>query len=243
MKKRINHTGRHRLTSEMYTMSLQRDGARLTYTLDRLDYSTFPDIAEGMLVVEAYRGAHYERDVLGALSQVTFGTPRPLEQFTDTNRPLFRLKVVDKAARLLAEADKIRPLAPGESPGKARSLLVVEPCNDMGDLAWRISEDAPPALQINSKLGSPEAFFHHPGVEALILPEAMRQILVIAERQKEEADEVEWVRNWLRFGEVLAGPRKDTSSSAEWITRAVEQFARKHNLLNQLTGWIEEDES
>jgi hypothetical protein len=139
---------------------------------------------------------------------------------------------------LLAVADHVSGLTPGDKPGNRIPLLPVEAA-DLGNLAWRIDfgADDEPTLQINTEYGDWRAAARSPQFMALVYPAALEQILAkvfLIEEYYSADDNSDWQALWLRFASTLPGvdglPDQDDSESDKmsWIQDAVMGFCRAH---------------
>jgi hypothetical protein len=81
-----------------------------------------------------------------------------LHRFRPGEKVLFRIKIVDEqdaTHRILAWADKLRPLLPEEAQAGRRSILPVEPA-ELGERIWALRwNDDVPVLQLNASFREP----------------------------------------------------------------------------------------
>jgi hypothetical protein len=109
-----------------------------------------------------------------------------------------------------------------------------------------------PLLLVNSRLGDWKAVASMPAFRCLVYPAAMRDVLwcvykVVETDQMDDADD--WRCRWLQFAAALPGvgdPPLESSDDGqweEWITRAVESFARRHDMLKHYKDFLADEGS
>jgi len=242
--RRINQTGRKRISREHARIELRSDDAgALSYEAAlSLDSYGFPPGAR--ILIEAYRQHSYERFDHGTAGTLSPERMRPLSLFRAGDQLQFRVKVVDLAARegcLVGEADRLKADVARERTGERVSLLPAEG-RDLGNEAWRLEIDDGPLLLVNNQLGDWKVLARTPAFIWLVYPAALREILrhiLITEDHRSAEDPGDWRDRWLMAMRTLKGGQDIPASSAdhefieEWITDVVEGFARKHHLLDK----------
>jgi hypothetical protein len=251
--RRVNSTGRRKILREDIRISVRPDSnGTLTFdaTLDLTDYD-LPDDAR--VFVEAYRQTSFMRFPHGtvAASQPPPDLTRQLTEFVSREGLLFRVKVTstgDRAGVLLAEGDRIPISDDKEQPDNRVALLPTKP-EELGQETWRVNLTGAngPLLLVNKRVGNWRAVVASPLFRSLVYPAAMRQVLwhiykVEGTRATDDADD--WRCRWLTFAMALPGTGAPPLSSndddmwGEWITAAVESFARQHQMLEHYTAFL-----
>ena len=164
---------------------------------------------------------------------------------------LFRVKVTstdDRAGMLLAEADRIPVSDDEEQPDNRIALLPPAP-GDLGQETWRVDLTGAngPLLLVNRRVDDWKTVAASPLFRSLVYPAAMRQVLwhiykVDETRTMDDAND--WRCRWLAFAAALPGvgdphlTSDDDELWREWITEAVESFARQHEMLDHYTAFL-----
>ncbi|MFC6671842.1 hypothetical protein [Marinobacterium aestuariivivens] len=115
----------------------------------------------------------------------------------------------------------------------------------LGQVTWRIDFETggKPQLCINSKIpNAVDQIKSNPMFQALVLPAALRQILLHYlwndDEDNQEAD------GWLRFAEHIAIERpveKDPLTLNNWVEDVVDSFSKQFGLCDQLIRSMEDD--
>lgn len=251
--RRINSTGRKKILREDACIFVRPDAdGTLTFnaTLNLEDYELPPD---ALVFVEAYRQTTFMR-----FSHGTVAAPQPppdvrrrLTEFASPEGLQFRVKVTSAGERpglLLAEADQIPVRDDEEQPEHRLALLPPAPA-DLGHEAWRIDFTSNgPLLLINERAGDWKGVAASPLFRSLVYPAAMRQILwhvYKVEETRTMEDPENWASRWLSFASGFPGVGTPPLGSdeddewGEWITEAVESFARKHQMFDHFKSEYE----
>jgi hypothetical protein len=256
--KRINSTGRCKILRGDARISVRpdRDGV-LTFvaTINLTEYG-LPDNAQ--VFVEAYRQTTFMRFPHG-----TVAAPQPprdlaarLTAFATGEGLLFRVKVTstgDRAGLLLAEADGIPVSDDAEQPDNRIALLPPAP-GELGQETWRVDLTGAngPLLLVNSRVSDWKAVAASPLFRSIVYPAAMRQVLwhiYKVEETRTMDDPDDWRCRWFAFAAALPGTgdppltSDDDEEWADWITEAVESFARQHQMLDHYTAFLAEEAS
>ena len=220
--------------------------------IDLTDYD-FPD--EARVFVEAYRQTSFMRFPHGTVDRAH---PRATSHRLASSQSspageglLFRVKVTsmgDRAGVLLAEGDRIPVSDDKEQPDKRIALLPTAPA-DLGQESLRVDLTGAngPLLLVNKRVGNWPTVAASPLFRSLVYPAAMRQVLwhiykVEGTRATDDADD--WRCRWLMFATALPGigepplSSNDDDIGSEWITAAVESFARQHQMLEHYTAFL-----
>jgi hypothetical protein len=235
MRSRINSTGRIKIKSSNVGFVLNRlvDGEwHFTAEIDLVDLNLPP---ESSIIVEAYRQSVHERFPFGTVGDTTPQATTALREL-DSDGIRFRVKVVEPVTgRLLARADNIDPA--GES---GRTELLKVTVSDLGQEPWKTeisSQSGSPTLVLNSRIPNvgnrikiDRAF------QAMILPSALRQVLLMLSAEAAEIEEEpegdDWQSRWLHYAELISKVDKpdwsDRLGVQEWINSACKAFSSKY---------------
>lgn len=253
MPRRFNFTKRKRIRRKDIRIRIcQSTSGELSFDAD-LDLSSygFESLEVPPVVyVEARRSATstWKRFPFGTTEKISPPPDRSLAEFGVPNGVLFSVRVTSISSEqpgvLLAEADGVRPLMPGETELPAQPLIEHIPAKDLGSELWRLDFSGEmPLLKINDSVPmGPDQFLTDATFRALFAPAVMRQVLtriiVIEQAGVDEDGDSDWQQRWLRFGSKLAGsnaPKYSTSDDLvdveDWVDAAVEAFAERAGLL------------
>lgn len=242
MRSRINSTDRQKIDSGMAAFAVMPRADGTAEFRANIDLSSLSLSPEAHVVVEAYRQSLHERFAFGTVSAIAPVEPPVLRELEPASVK-FRIKVVEpETGRVLARGDRLGADDDTEV-GRHELLKVVE--RDLGQEPWKTEiygEDHKPALVINNQIpGAASRFEHDPVFQALILPAALRQVLMTLclERQAEDRDDEDdgdWTTDWIRFAQQATGREKpDWSEPTEvrkWIDDVCAAFCLQHGMLN-----------
>lgn len=254
MPRRLNYTGRRRISRDDVSIRMHRNGRGLVFdaVLRLADYKLDNVNPPPHVYVEAYRGASalWKRFDFGRYGTIQPPADCSLDEFGVPEGILFRVKVSaagdDALGRLLAEADAIRPRMPNEQDAHGQPLIQHVAADDIGDELWRVTDfdGSLPLLKVNSRVPmGVDQFLRDPQHRATVMPAVMRQVLtriLILDRDAwDEEDEGSWQRRWLNFAARLpgvgpcpdaeedTGRLRNTEELDRWIDDAVEAFAAR----------------
>ena len=251
MIRRFNYTGRRKIRREdvQITVLTGAEGASFNAQFDLSSYNLPVD---ALVAVEAQRRSRFMRFPWGTVGSPLPPSDRRLRAFESADSVLFRLKVTgagEHAGKLLAVADRLRPLAPDEQPKTVEPLLPVasEPLN--GEL-WRVDfDDGKPRLLIDEHFDRDEVA-RHPAFVATALPAAFREILTRAYVVEEynggdgDVEEDDWPDKWFQLARSLgvsdplsdwfeADNRAANTEFHDWVNEAVGRFCQHHDLVRR----------
>jgi hypothetical protein len=248
---RLNYTGRKRIHRDKVQLRVRAVDGTPVLDVSRIDLTGLTLPGSAAVVVEAYRRSRYVRCTAGTVAAPALPTGVQLGDFEAAESPLFRVKVVGsdgEAGKLLAVADQLQPQVLNEAP--QASLLSVAPA-DLGQQLWRLdrSEDSPQLL-INRDIGDWRNFAATPLFSALVLPEALRQVIEWVVQEPAELREEDTPRAlWVRFlaDELGHDPREADHTRPPdretYISDAVRQFCAQHRFLDAVAREVEGDGS
>jgi hypothetical protein len=212
-----------------------------------------PDAAH--VFVEAYRQTSWQRFDCG-----TVAAPRPsgpmllLHDFGTAQGIRFRVRVVepvaDRAPRVLALVDDLRPLAPPAGKG-GLSLLPIE-WGEIQSHTWRleIDEETGPLLRVSRTLvPDREAFVGSREFVSLVLPVVLqrvleRALLKAADAELEDTDG--WPADWLGLARGIPGvgapPERGagpglSDEEEDWVEDVVEAFSKSRDIAGRFAAW------
>jgi len=244
LRSRINSTSRKKIDSGMASFAVTASGDGLADFHAKIDLGPLKLSPAGEVVVEAYRQSVHERFGFGTVANTVAREPTRLRELGTDVR--FRIKVIEPGTgRLLARGDKIGAVD-SESSGRKELLKVV--VRDLGQEPWKTelhADDGQPVLVLNDHI--PDALAKiksDPMFQGLILPGALRQILLMIWLEESEEsdddtdDEERWLTGWLRYARQLTGEDKpdwsDESAVRRWIDDVCRAFSAQFNLLHRL---------
>lgn len=257
--RRLNYTKRQRIRREHVSISVHHPRESDPPIISaELDLSAYSLRADASVFIEAYRNSAWQRFEFGTVEAIRAPEDRQLHDFGAGEGVQFRVKVVEPysagaaAARILAQADRIRP----NLDGPTRSLLPLDPDPTLTDEVWRleIDENDGPLLKVSTSLVRDRlALARSPAFLSLVLPEVLRRVLTWAlDDDLPEGDDWDTPRGlWIRFACGLLGqaePPKaleDRDEGAEererWIEQAVSRFCRLNHIDRHFGRWWRDD--
>lgn len=242
--KRINFTGRQRITRDCIDLQLRSSDGPPRLDLVRLNLSELNLPEAAPVVVEAYRRANYTRLDAGTVGELDLPRDVPLNEFGSATEPLFRVKVVgegEQEGMLLAVADRLRAYLPDEEEGPKASLLSVAPY-DLGQRLWKLDlTDDEPQILVNKRVTDWKGFASTPEFHAFVLPEVLHQVAQwVINALEEDIDDEETPRAmWARFmtDELDRDPRDaldmDPGDRDFWVDTTVDEFCAHHTLFER----------
>lgn len=236
MIRRFNFTGRRRITRDRISITLTVKNGRaenFKATLDMEDLDG-PEFENARVLVDACHRIDVKRYDFGAVKNLIHPNT-DLDFLKDCGENLrFRVLVVDPSSRrILASAEKIRPMRVGGRP-----LLDVY-FVDLGQRAWKLEfvGDGAPRLLVNKCI--PKHFpTSQPEFITYILPAVLQQILshiiFVDEIGDIEEDDTDWRNEWLDFAKLYSREEVpildkedehfDEDEVESWIEDVVEDF-------------------
>jgi hypothetical protein len=240
MRSRINSTSREKIDSHMaaFDVTAKDDGTAQFHA--HIDLSELGLPKDGEVIVEAYRQSQHERFPFGTVNAITPAYDTSLREL-GAEGIRFRVKVAEpNTGRLLARGDKFGTSEPIES-GRRELLRVV--VRDLGQEPWKteLYDDGAPVLVLNEYIpGALAKLSTDPVFRSLILPGALRQILLMMWLKKvEDEDDGDgddhWAADWIRFGEKITGDDKpdwsDDIAASRWIDEVCRAFSAHYRLI------------
>ncbi len=246
MQATINHTGRRKiLRSELQINVKELDGCTPEFDVDfSLNTDNLP--ADATIYIEAYKNNTNQRFHFGTVGCIVKPENRMLDQIDLTAPTLFRIRIVDETGhhgRLIASADQIR--ADSDEKNQKNSLLPVK-STPLEQLTWKVEMEPGnrPVLCINSKIPDAKGqLASNPRFQSLILPAALRQILMFYLWNEDTDDDDPIAGQWLLFAEQLLNERpheNDPLLLMQWIDDVVSEFSRAFKLTDILLMKMEE---
>lgn len=248
--KRLKFLKRTKIKQEDIRITLDVSGSVKRFTAS-LSLGAYDFPLDAIVVIEAKQLLETLRFDIGQIRGLGGPVTRDVSRLVE-DRIAFNVLVLDPAtARKLGTATTVRPNVGGKVPDHANSLLPVE-SRDLDPLVWEIEysdqdEDGhtdAPVLIVDSRAAgeSPAFFLHDPSVRALVLPAAMREVLIkilIIEETPFERESRSWKNSWIRLASRLAGedpPDPDDANFKEeagrWIDTATRELARRGDLMS-----------
>ena len=247
---RFNYTGRKKIKrNDIIITVLDRNGIlSFDADIDLSDYSLPP---ESPVYVEAYRQTSWMRFDYGNATGLKARTDNRLSEFDSLDGIRFRVKVSQGDGihgKLLAVADKIRPVKPEEGDSGRSCILPVK--SEEMNCIWRIDfEGDDPILLISKKAGSKDLISQSPEFISLVYPSVLREILFRIKIYEADADwqedEGSWQNQWFRFVRFLPGVGEPPDLSdddlryKQWVEDAVGAFSRNLDIVGTFVSYRE----
>ncbi|WP_342725714.1 hypothetical protein AAFG07_01605 [Bradyrhizobium sp. B097] len=252
-KRRINSTGRKKITQDRIDLRVlpsvpgEPIRAKLHLNLESLELPPSASIS-----VEAYHRSSAMQFDCGTVAGKKIPDVLSLNELDDTARVLFRIKIVDREAhegKILASADRVRPLVEGEQDGR-RSIFPVE-YRDLGQEVWRVEIDdgAGPSLLLNSKIPALMHRIHeNPLVAGAVLPAALRVVLrhIAYDPSEDDEDGDGWKADWKRFCSEGLGVEdepeelEDDEARDSWVDDLVRRYCETRAFVEKARQMIPE---
>lgn len=259
MRRRFNYTGRERIVHKDVNISLSEFDGRRRFFMD-IALGAYGLPADGQVWVEAYDRNKLSRFSFGKVANPKETEPCWLDDFTDNDSFLFRVKVVDATdrSRLLAVAKAISPIGDDDEAGSAKSLLKLA-SKPLDGRPWKLEFDAAdnPILFLDSDIESANSLPRSDGFfQALVFPIVVENILrkiLINDKFSPSTDvqeDDEWKAAWIQFAESMPGVselERDTEQSddelEQWIEHATASFSRTFNAIHKVKVAMKEVET
>jgi hypothetical protein len=242
MIKRVNSTGRRRITRDMVSIEVFDGNPRsFDAVIDLKDFDV-PDDAEVALEATCAGSNTILRFEWGTVGNLT---PSPQRLLTDLHgeNVFFSMKIIDRKerfGRILGLAENIRPIKGGVKTATGRRGILPVEKSDLGNELWRLdfrTQDV--FLLVNDRIPElADRVRFDASVFSLIYPSIIRQILVRAldEEIDEEEEADKWPILWIRFARRLhpeklpPPPSDDVEDRQDWVEEIVSAFCEEHSL-------------
>jgi hypothetical protein len=220
-----------------------------------LDLASYNLPKDAGVFIEAYRRTTVMRFSAGTVGSFRLPVSRELTDFDQPEGILFRVKVTSTfpdRGKLLAEADKIgfRPL---DEINENRDPLLPVHAEELGAIVTKVDFSDGPVLLINKNLGDWREIARSDAFVSLVLPGALREILmrifVLEQSGDEDDDSGSWQSKWVQFTKLLPGVEPPPGREADqlefenWIDDVVEVFARRTRMFERFRIYWEREES
>jgi hypothetical protein len=241
MLRKINYTGRQRITRDKLGFRIRRSpaGGYETHIKLGLDGKRHLPL-NAPVYIEAYNSSSFQRIRIGTVADAPIDRTVRFDQVDGPASVLFRVKVVQEDGehgQIISSADRIAPEFIDDAP-RSKSILPTV-FDDLGQDLWRVTfEDAGPILEVNNsgllKDIARDYVRSDPSFVALVYPEITRvvltHILIAEEYSPSDDDEDRWEPKWLQFARRYASRNapetEEHSVLSDWINETVAGFAR-----------------
>jgi len=249
MQRTFNYTNRKKITKEQAKFTLVSTGNVPEFSvIFNLPDDSYPE--DALLFVEAYCKETRQRFSFGNASRIQPPVNLVLDEIDLSAPTQFRVLVVDetgKHGKIIASGEGFKPAGDEDNDNKS-SLLPVH-ARQMGDVVWKIeiNTGGKPELCINSKI--PDGIGKiksDPLFQSLVLPAAMREILLQYLWNEDNYDEDENYERWVAFATLLAGEKpasNDQEALSSWVEECVEEFSTRFGMCDLLCGSLGVSES
>jgi hypothetical protein len=211
MQRRFNSTGRVRIPRSCVEISLQEplDGGTYPVASASIDLAELDLPHAAIVAIEAYFRSSSMRFPCGTVASIAVPQNMELSEIDRGGAVRFRLLVIDadQTGRIIAAADGLRPARDRNSPDRQSLLPLRE--TDLGDQLWKVDVDyrTGPTLLINGNIpGLASRMREHALLQGIILPHALRVILVELGRGGTDEEDDIWRKDWRTFLHALDVP-------------------------------------
>jgi hypothetical protein len=244
-KRRLNYTGRKKITSDHVEVRVldPAPGEPLRATM-KLDLTGLDLPPSASVIVEPYHRSSSMKFDCGTVRAPEIPSVMTLDEIDQSGSVLFRIKVVDgdgSRGKILAAASRIRPASNDEGLGR-RSLFPILH-RDLGDMVWKVDVDGPcPCLILNNRIPSFAAqILGSPMMRGILLPTALKDVLtrLALDPSEDEEDDSPWKEDWMRYCTEELGASKlpdlaTPDERNEWIEEVVKAFCRRSDFVRQM---------
>lgn len=239
MQRTFNYTQRRKIEKKEAQFSFEKDSldSPVFNAHFSLDTTLYP--SEAVIYVEAYYKETRQRFDYGSVANIQPPKSRVLDKLDLTGPIKFRVLIVDEREShglLLASGDDFRA---DDSDDDDRSSILPVRKRDLGQLTWKVEFEtgSMPELCVNNAIPDViEKVKSDPVFQSLILPSALKQVLVYYLWNEEDEDNDNY-QQWLSFAEMLADKKPSTVDVIElltWVDEVVENFSSRFDLTDRL---------
>lgn len=192
----------------------------------------------GRIKLFAYSKTREQRVDLGTVNNRQLGVAQPF--MIDTDNPFhFRLIVCEPDdPKILAACEGLRATEEADEAGRLH-LLPVEPSDSLEERLWdiRLEGDGDPVLFVNNdpEINMLARLRGDPLFQALILPQAVEQVLLQLCQNIGDDDKESWHARWIVYltarGVDLPEDTEDDEACGNWARSEAQRFANNHKLL------------
>ena len=249
MQRTFNYTERKRIKREHVQFDILESEPIPEFTvLLKLPMEDFP--ADASIYIDAYCKETRQRFSFGTVSRIEPPESCSLNQIDLSAPTQFKVSIVDESGRhgrIIASGEGFKPT--GDEDNENKSSLLPVSSRAMGESVWELDLESSgkPVLCINNRIpDSLNKIKSDPLFQALILPAAMREVLIKYLWGEENFEEESSFKHWINFAEHMAGPKpesNDESALSRWVDEAVEEFSKRFKMCEMLCAAIDGEES
>jgi hypothetical protein len=241
VQRTLNFTGRKKIEQKQAVFSLtERPGIAPEFNVVfSISSDDFPPDAS--IYVEAYHKETRQRFCFGTVAKITPPPNRMLNELDLTGPVMFRVLIVDESGRhgmLLGMGDQFR--ADERKDDQDRPSILSVRKYPLGQLSWKVyfERGAAPELHLNNQIPNViERMRTDPIFQSLVLPAALREILIYYAWNDDDAEGNEHCERWMGFASMFADEKPATSDPAdffEWVDEVVTGFSEQFHLTDML---------
>ena len=248
MQRTFNYTGRKKIDRKQALFSFTEQNSYppefdVVLSLDQGDYP-----ANASVFIEAYCGETRQRFNFGTVGNIKPPPRRVLDKIDLSGPTLFNVLIVDESGRhgmLLASGLQFRADDDDDEENKS-SILCVD-SRPLGQLSWKVAFETGdmPVLYINNCIPNPIGKIRSdPLFQALILPAALREVLLFYVWNEDDLEGNEYFERWMTFASMFGSDKPDSYDPSEllnWIESVVTGFSDKFHLSDLLVNSIMEN--
>lgn len=247
MQRTFNYTERKRIKREHVQFEILESGPVPAFTvLLKLPVEEYPEDAS--IFIDAYCKETRQRFNFGTVKRIEPPESCALDQIDLSAPTQFKVSVVDESdrhGRIVASGEGFKPV--GDEDNENKSSLLPVSSRPMGESVWEVDLDSggKPVLCINNRI--PDCISKiksDPLFQALILPAAMREVLLRYLWGEENFEQDASFKHWMNFAEFMAGKRPESdeeSALARWVDEAVEEFSKRFRMCELLCASLDKE--
>lgn len=249
MQRTFNYTNRKKIGRSEVNFSLMlEDDTIPSFTVAFNFGDGYPENAS--IYVEVHAKETRQRFYHGTISQIVPPGNSKLNELDLSAPTLFDVLVVDESGKhglIIASGTGFR--AEGDTENENKSSLLPVVARPLRQQTWKIEmetgENGKPELILNSKI--PDAINRirtDPHFQSLILPAALREVIVFFLWDDDDSEENEIRNYWMKFAEMVGGEKPDSQDPGillSWVNDVVDGFSERFNLCDLLCAELEGD--
>jgi hypothetical protein len=247
MQRTLNFTNRKRIEQKDALFSITDTSSEVPEfnVVFNLDATQFP--ADSHLYVEAHHKETRQRFDFGTVSKIRPPTNRLLEELDLSGPILFRVIIVDESGKhglLLASGENFRADG-GDADDDNKSSILTVTTRPMGQLTWKVEFETGglPELCLNNNIPNAiEKMRVDQTFQALILPPALRQVLIYYLWSDDQESEI--YQHWMAFAMLFTDAKPDGEGAnelLEWVDEVVEGFVTLFGMCDMLVNEMRGD--
>ncbi len=240
MQRTLNYTGRKKIFHHEVIFTIIYENDTPEFNVDfRFDKNSFSDDAS--VFVEASCNLTRQRFDFGTVSKLVPPRDCRLSEIDLSGCTLFKVLVVDNSGQhglLLASGKDFKGDQNLVNDANKDSILPLT-IKPMEQLLWKIGfEGGSPELYLNSNIpNAKEKMKVDPYFQALVLPAALREVLMYLIWNESDDDDTEISNKWMEFATYFGDSKPDGNDPdvlMSWVNDVVQAFSNRFEMCNRL---------